>query len=205
MLQSWVDDADHQAFAFARLEDGFYDKRKPARPGLFFYDTGDPDLTWQHDPSTPWDTWGSIYHMEFVDKNNPAAGARLTLLARSSGPDDGWASPDNGDMNANGIIMLQEDPAATPWNRPPAIWGFRLNGKKLVDPKGTKIAQLKCPGSGCTDADVVNWESSGIIDASEWFGHAAWLWDIQAGGYPVPNLPGADGGQLLLMKLRGEN
>lgn len=193
---------DHDAFPFVRLEDGFYDKRRGVGPVAYFYDTGRGSI--RDESGNPWDPWGSIYRLEFKDRRDPAGGsAMLTLLARSSGPDNGWASPDNGDMDRDGVIMLQEDPANSPWTRRPAIWKLKLNRHgRLMDPVGTKIVEVVEPDDPDNDAIVFGWETSGIIDASEWFGEGTWIFDVQAHDKPVPSLGLAeDNGQLLFLDL----
>lgn len=204
-LDEWVDDPAHDAFDFTRLEDGFYDKVAAARreaPALYFFDTGDPSLGNAADGY--WDYWGAIYRMEWADPADPAGTTRLKLLARSDGPGSGWASPDNGDMSADGVIMLQEDVAADGWTLDEArIWAFeRASNGDLVDPAGTLVAQTL--GSDCLgDSGGACWETSGIEDASRWFGENAWIFDVQS------KLPRADcpecvtDGQLLIMKVGG--
>ncbi|HEX9693914.1 MAG TPA: hypothetical protein VGA74_02775 [Actinomycetota bacterium] len=54
-----------------------------------------------------------------------------------------------------------------------------------------------------------DWESSGIVDVSTWFGPGSWLLDVQAHDVFVTFIPGSpvslkrEGGQLLLMKIPG--
>lgn len=205
-LDEWVDDPAHDAFDFTRLEDGFYDKVSAAdgaAPALYFYDTGDPSLGNPVDGY--WDEWGAIYRLEWADPANPAGTVYLTLLARSDGPSSGWASPDNGDMNADGVIMLQEDRAADPWTRDEArIYAFqRAPDGTLSDPAGTAVAQTL--GSDCQgDSGGDCWETSGIEDVSRWFGPNSWLFDVQSKGDRLPaDCPECLSGQLLLMKIDG--
>lgn len=194
-LEQFVD--DELAFPFIRLEDGFYDKRPGAAPGAFFFDTGRSSIT-DPDDGTPVDPWGSIYHVGFDDPLDPAGGsATLTLLGRSEGTDS-WASPDNGDMNEAGEIMLQEDPANGPWLRAPAIWRLQLSGMTLGPAE--RVVDLVNPIQGADPTDVYGWESSGIVDASEWFGPGAWIFDTQAHSVDATTSRG-DWGQLIYMKL----
>lgn len=218
---------DELAFPFIRLEDGFYDKQWRTRgwndhdrrrwhgrrghargnPAAYFYDTGRSSIT-DPDDGTPIDPWGSIYRVEFQDARDPAGATTLTLLARSTGPSTMWASPDNGDMTDDGIIMLQEDPANGPWEpsagaRPPAVFALQVGRDgALVDPAGTKVAQVV--GGDCSDAGPGNcWETSGIVDASRWFGRGAWIFDVQAHDEPVADCPDCgEDGQVVLLKLR---
>jgi len=196
-LEEFAD--DEGVFPFIRLEDGFYDKRPGAAPGAFFYDTGRGSITDPDDGSVI-DPWGSIYHIAFNDPSDPAGGsATLTLLARSQGPDLGWASPDNGDMNASGQIMLQEDRANGPWNREPRIWRFQLAGSSLDLGAAERVVDIVNPDD-INGMSVYGWESSGIVDASEWFGAGAWIFDVQAHSVAAQSSRG-DGGQLIYMKL----
>ncbi|MCA9738833.1 MAG: hypothetical protein KC645_14480 [Gemmatimonadetes bacterium] len=206
-LEAFNDLPDVQAFPFIRLEDGFYDKRRGLGPRAYFFDTGRQNIT-DPDDGTPIDPWGSMYRIDYQNWKDPVkGGVTLTLIGRSDGPATGWASPDNGDMNAAGEVMLQEDPANGPWEptagaRPPAIWKLQLNTQgELVDPIGTKIAQVS--GGDCSPGASDCWETSGIVDASQWFGAGAWIFDVQAHGQAVPACPECvEDGQLLLMKLQ---
>jgi len=198
-LSAWVDEPEHQAFGFARLEDGFYDKRKGVRgAGAFFFDTGDGDLVTDGEP---WDSWGSIYHLGWHDPRNPSGAVTLTMLDRSSGPASGWASPDNGDMNALGHIMLQEDRANGPWEREPRIWRLKLSGTSLSLGAPEHVVSIVNPDPEDDPTDVWGWESSGIVDVSEWAGTGAWIFDVQAHSIAAQSSPG-DGGQLIAMQLK---
>ena len=198
-LQDFVDAAG--AFQFVRLEDGFYDKRPGRGASALFYDTGRSSVP--NADGSPMDPWGSVYYLA-MDPHDPAGAAELTLLARSDGPDLGWASPDNGDMNASGTVMLQEDPANGPWNRPVRIWQFQLSGDRSLSSATAVVEAVDpdCPGAGCSD--VNDWETSGIVDASEYFGPGTWLFDVQAHGKDVPGQPEQpENGQLLWLKVPG--
>jgi len=204
---------DQGAMGFTRLEDGFYDKVSAAQrgnPAVYIFDTGDATLGNPTDGY--WDKWGSIYRMEWQDPTDPSGATTLTLLGRSDGPgtegSPTWASPDNGDMNAQGVIALQEDPAAGPWTRDEVkVWAFqRASDGSLVDPVGTEI--ISTVGSGCNGGGINGrcWETSGIEDVSRWYGDNAWIFDVQSKG-PVPGgiCPDcASDGQLLLVKIGGE-
>jgi hypothetical protein len=68
----------------------------------------------------------------------------------------------------------------------------------------------KFTGRVCSDAAGTCWESSGIIDASDWLGEGTWLFDIQAHTLPFSYQDGAttvnlpnEGGQLLYLRLPG--
>ena len=201
-LEQFAD--DQKVFPFVRVEDGFYDKRPGAGPSAYFYDTGRSSITDEN--GIPLDPWGSIYRFDFEDPSDPAGGSTtLTLLARSSGPGAMWASPDNGDMNAEGVIMLMEGPANSPWTRRPAIWAFQLAPDgSLMDPLGRRIVELVDPNDPDNASLVFGNESSGIVDVSEWLGAGAWIFDIQAHDMSVPSLGlSEENGQLIYMKLNG--
>ncbi|MGD8601422.1 MAG: DUF839 domain-containing protein [Gemmatimonadota bacterium] len=207
-LNAFADQDDVLAFPFTRAEDGFYDKRKGlSKPAAYFYDTGRSSI--RDEAGAVIDPWGSIYRLEFQDPGNPAGPTTLMLVGRSTGPADMWASPDNGDMDAAGRVMLQEDPANGPWEpaqgvRPPAIFQLQLasNGT-FVDPMGIKVAQVT--GGDCSPSGPGNcWETSGIVDASQWYGTNSWIFDVQAHDEVVPDCDDCiEDGQVLLMELGG--
>ncbi len=99
--------------------------------------------------------------------------------------------------------MVQEDPANSTFagQRAPQVWQFGFNGRGALT-GGRAVAELENPT--CDDLAGTCWESSGIIDASAWFGAGAWLFDVQAHTLPAPgaNLP-RESGQLLLLRLPG--
>ena len=208
-LQTRVDGLN--AFKFVRLEDVDYDRGPNGRsdkPAIYFVDTGNIN---GRCGSAPCDLYGSIYRME-LDPSNPLQGARLVLLARSRGVAAGdWASPDNIAVSRNSL-MLQEDPAYSGFNRPERTWNFKLGqGGDLG--KATAVVELnnqQLTGATCNDALGTCWESSGIIDASDWLGEGTWLFDVQAHTLPFSYQDGAntvnvsrEGGQLLYLRMPG--
>jgi glycerophosphoryl diester phosphodiesterase len=219
-LQTQVDNlGDHGAMPFVRLEDIDYSRSEDeSGPAVYFVDTGN-DLTSgrtagkvnvQCNPA-PCDRSGSIYRME-LNAANPTAGVRLTLLARSRGVAAGdWASPDNIEVSRKSL-MLQEDPAYGGFNRAERVWNFQLkHGGGLAEARAVvELENQKFTGRVCSDAAGTCWESSGIIDASEWLGEGTWLFDVQAHTLPFSyqdgtttvNLPN-EGGQLLYLRLPG--
>ena len=108
--------------------------------------------------------------------------------------------------------MLQEDPAYSGFARPERIWNFKLRqGGALGD--ATAVVELntqQITGVPCNDALGTCWESSGIIDASDWLGEGTWLFDVQAHTLPFSYQDGAttvnvsrEGGQLLYLRMPG--
>jgi hypothetical protein len=187
------------AFPFVRLEDADYDHRhERSRPALYFVDTGSQSVLCN---GAPCDAYGSIYRLD-LDRRDPAGPARLTLLARSSGAQDGWSSPDNVAAGEKSL-MVQEDPANATFagQRAPQIWQFGFTRRGGID-DGRPVVDLE--NDTCNDVAGTCWESSGIIDASGWLGQGTWLFDVQAHTLPVPsaNLVN-EGGQLLLLRLNG--
>ncbi len=209
-LQDAADNVgDHGAFPFVRLEDADYDRaayRSGTAPALYFVDTGSGSTTGRvagrvnASCGGVCDHYGSIYRMEF-DQADPTQHARLTLLARSRGVAAGdWASPDN-IATSTTSLMLQEDPAYSEFNRAPRIWNFVRQGNGSL---GAARAVAKLTNDDCVDADGTCWESSGIIDASEWLGAGTWIFDVQAHTLAVPSAGlSEDGGQLLVLRLPG--
>jgi hypothetical protein len=98
--------------------------------------------------------------------------------------------------------MLQEDPAYPQFARAPRIYNFLTNAAGALIDRGQAVVETD--NAECVDANGTCWETSGIIDASAWFGAGAWLFDVQAHTLPVPsqNLT-SEGGQLLLLRLPG--
>jgi hypothetical protein len=199
------------AFKFVRLEDVDYahgqggqvnqdgDLQGSGRkPAIYFVDTGNAAAICG---GAPCDLAGSIYRMEF-DPANPTQNAQLVLLARSPGAGTEvtphWASPDNVALSDNSL-MLQEDPAYSGFARAPRIWNFKVRGNGTL---GAPKAVVVLDDPACVDPNC--WESSGIINASEWLGQGTWLFDIQAHTKPVPSqgLLG-ENGQLLYLRTPG--
>jgi hypothetical protein len=149
--------------------------------------------------------------LEF-DATNPTQNAQLVLLARSRGVAAGdWASPDNIAAGRQSL-MLQEDPAYAGFNRAERMWNFKLRSDgSLGEAKAVvELENQQLTGNICSDAAGTCWESSGIIDASDWLGEGTWLFDVQAHTLPFSYQDGAstvnvtrEGGQLLYLKLPG--
>jgi hypothetical protein len=184
------------AFAFIRLEDSDYDHRPGAKPALYFVDTGAGVLC----GSVPCDPYGSIYRLD-VNPTDPTGPARLHLLARSQGAQSGWSSPDNIAAGTKSL-MVNEDPANATFagQRAPQVWQFGYTKTGITAGK----AVIELDNATCDDVAGTCWESTGIIDASAWFGPGAWLFNVQAHTLPSPlgNLT-KENGQLLLARIQG--
>lgn len=184
------------AFAFIRLEDSDYDHRPGASPALYFVDTGAGVLC----GSAPCDPYGSIYRLD-INTSDPTGPARLHLLARSQGAQSGWSSPDNVAAGTRSL-MVNEDPANATFagQRAPQVWQFGYTKAGIT--AGRPIIALDNPT--CDDVAGTCWESTGIIDASAWFGPGAWLFNVQAHTLPAVGAGLVkEGGQLLLARIHG--
>ena len=123
---------------------------------------------------------------------NPRKVDSFTVLADGDAPGTpefvAMVNPDNMDTSANSL-MVQEDTAnAKIWRQDLATGTWSVVAT-VNDPRG---------------------ESSGIVDASDWFGAGFWILDVQAHGSNFREEVDGDGvlrkledGQLLLMKIPG--
>jgi hypothetical protein len=195
-LENWSN--DNNVFQFIRLEDLAYDKNDPRV--VYVADTGRTRVV--PDPETgrmmrgPGGTIGqadngSVFRFEFNEKN-PRKVDSFSVLAQG---DDSlgdlfnpFRNPDNMGTSANSL-MVQED------HDDAKIWRYDLTSGAW-----SVVASVNDPDG----------ESSGIVDASEWFGDGAWILDVQGHGVNVLEEVQPDGtllklesGQLLLMKIPG--
>ena len=195
-LEDWSN--EHNVFQFIRLEDAAYDMNNPRV--VYVADTGRSRVV--PDPETgrlmrgPSGTQGfadngSVFRFEF-NENNPRKVDSFTVLAQGDDQIHGayvpFVNPDNMGTSVNSL-MIQED---ADWAK---IWQYDLNSGdwKVV-----------------AEVNDEDWESSGIVDASEWFGPGSWLLDVQGHGTFVDEMVDENGvfikreaGQLLLMVIPG--
>ena len=133
---------------------------------------------------------GSVFKMVF-DANDPTTVTSFTVLAQGDNAAAmkyvaGFNAPDNMDTSVNSL-MVQEDTSDA------VIWQYDLASTWTI------VATVNDPRG----------ESSGIVDASEWFGAGSWLLDVQAHGTNIdeifvdPNTHKREDGQLLLMTIPG--
>jgi secreted PhoX family phosphatase len=210
------------AFRFVRLEDATHDRAKPG--AVYFADNGDdapPNLATP--TGAPLSQNGRLYHMQ-LDPSDPTLVTSLRVLLNGDDGDD-LRNPDNIDATET-TVMIQED--LNWYNR---YWN--LDGTAGADAYGNPVrwadVEERAPGrvlaydveSGAVtvvaridQSDAPDrfvdigyeggaWESSGIIDASDFFGPGAWLLDVQAHTALVPQFGGVDeGGQLLLLQVK---
>ena len=229
LLEHWSN--INNVFQFIRVEDIQFDRHH--RNVVYFADTGEPRAL--PDPATgrlrrgpsgtigPWPN-GRIFKMVF-DRKDPTKVESLSILvdgdargAAGSGAVDLIHQPDNVETTKD-LVLFQEDPGShnqyaldNPNGTTARIWAYELKtGKLFVVAKVNQSAD-----EGPTDVDASpakslagGWESSGIVDASKFFGKGAFLVDVQAGSLVVEEevRPDAtyqrEGGQLLLLRIPG--
>ena len=230
LLEHWSN--TNNVFQFIRVEDIQYDRHH--RNVVYFADTGEPRAL--PDPATgrlrrgpagtigPWPN-GRIFKM-VLDREDPKKVTSLSILvdgdargAAGSGALDLIHQPDNVETTKD-LVLWQEDPGSH--NQYPLgtgttarIWAYDLKrgGAPFVVARVNQSAD-----EGPTDVDASTtkanagaWESSGIVDASKFFGKGAFLVDIQAGSLIVQEevrVEGnnrltyqREGGQLLLLRI----
>ncbi|MFZ0013819.1 MAG: hypothetical protein WAL25_06840 [Acidimicrobiia bacterium] len=196
-LETWSN--ENNVMQFIRLEDLAYDKNDPLV--VYAADTGAtrvvPDQTTGRLLRGPSGTIGQADNgriLQFVfNAENPLAVDSLTVLADGDAPGTDvyvpFTSPDNLDTSSKSI-MVQEDTSEA------SIWQYRFKrGDWRV------VAAVNDPSG----------ESSGIVDASAFFGPGSWLLDVQAHGTNVTedttSEPGTvikrEDGQLMLLEIPG--
>ena len=229
-LENWSN--ANNVFQFIRVEDLAYDRHK--RNVVYFADTGEPRAL--PDPATgrlrrgpagtigPWPN-GRMFKM-VLDRTDPRKVVSLSILidgdargAAGSGAIDLIHQPDNVETTKD-LLLFQEDPGSH--NQYPLgtgttarIWAYDLKrgGAPFVV---ARVNQSADEGPTDKDASATKglagaWESSGIIDASKFFGKGAFLLDIQAPTLAIQEevrVEGnnrltyqREGGQLLLFRL----
>lgn len=193
------------AFQFIRPEDAAVDKRSSHKGTFYMADTGNnvDENNVVIPPGANGQTWekGRMYQFEFTDKNDPTQ-MRFKVILDGNDPEaPGFGmliNPDNIDTSKDSI-MIQEDRIAVTRSATSAPWyDITKNAKILrydLSDGGLEIIAYENQLAD-TAAQHGNWESSGIIDASSFFGNGYWLLDVQAHSLQ-------EGGQLLLMKVDG--
>ncbi len=193
-LENWSN--ENNVFQFIRLEDLAYDKNDPNV--IYIADTGssrvvpDPDtgrLLRGPDGTEGMADGGSVFRL-VLDDDDPQLVTSLSVLATG---DDSSASnyvemraPDNLDTSSNSLIVQEDSSDARIW-----MYSFDSNSWTVIatvnDSRG---------------------ESSGVVDASEWFGEGSWLLDVQGSEYLSERAEGEttlklSAGQLMLLKIPG--
>jgi hypothetical protein len=196
-LEDWSN--ENNVFQFIRLEDLAYDRNNPRI--VYVADTGRSRIV--PDPNTgrmmrgPGGTVGfadngRIFKFVFNEKN-PRKVDSFSVFADGDAPGTPefvpMQSPDNIDTSMYSLMVQEDTNNAKIWNLnfSTGTWSVAAT---VNDPSG---------------------ESSGIVDASDWFGSGSWILDVQAHGTIVledfdPNTgvrSKLESGQLLLMNIPG--
>jgi glycerophosphoryl diester phosphodiesterase len=197
---------------FVRIEDGTYDRQQA---GVFYFITTGAGA---ESPTNP-NSLGRLTKLTF-DPTNPATGpASLTVLLEGDRGDP-LVNPDNIDVNAQGQMIILEDPN-DPEHNGPGFWntdryGGRDSSVFLYDIHTGALVRLAQINRAAAAASVNDnpgvqgsWETSGVIDVSAVYGTGAWMLDVQAhtlfNDRTGPNaafnaLVGFEGGQLLMLR-----
>ena len=179
------------SFNFVRIEDAATD---PGNPGVvYFSDTGANKSETKH---------GRLYRMTF-DPANPRNATLEVVLDGDAGDD--IVNPDNLGIDPR-VLLIQEDrnDTASGYNR---VLMYDLTTGVLtpmarLDPPPAAIERGGGPGV---------WESSGVVDASAFFGPGTWLLNVQAHHTSILQqgidlgIDSAKGqrGQLILLRIPG--
>jgi hypothetical protein len=207
-------------FQFVRLEDIAYDKRPGMQNVVYVADTGRGSTsTSQGFASTNGRVWKFVF-----DPNDPTKVLSLSIFIE--GDDNPMATPteihqpDNLETTPKGLYIT-EDPASGQQfpvgSTDPRATTARLWQHSLATGLNTPVAAVdQAADEGPTDVDTTatpgalgSWESSGVIDASTFFGPGAFLIDVQAHTLWIEQAPGPgftykrEGGQLLLLRIPG--
>jgi hypothetical protein len=161
-LEDWSN--ANNVFQFIRVEDIAYDPDSPRT--VYFADTGNSRLLESDQTGRLWrgpnngnpaymSSPGRIFKLEF-NANDPMKVDHFTVLTEASSI--GMRSPDNIAVG-HSSLMVQEDASNA------LIWQYSLSGGQW-----TKVAMANQPPA----------ETSGIVDASAWFGAGWWAVDVQS-------------------------
>lgn len=184
------------AMIFARPEDGAFNPNE--QDEYFFVTTGEGTGN----------ALGRLYSLELSGKGSTGP-ATLTVEVNAdqviAAGGDTAISPDNIDAGED-YLMIQEDGTTTSRaemarkNRDGSIWRFGLDKDGVDAASALRIVELNPPGRDRIPVGPGVWETSGIIDAADFYGEDTWLFDVQAHGpttAPKPNT--VEDGQLLLL------
>jgi hypothetical protein len=211
VLETWSN--ANNVFQFIRIEDIAYDRTH--ENVVYLADTGEPRAL--PDPATgrlrrgPSGTTGPYPNGRIwklvLDRHDPLEVTSLSVLVNADL--GGYANPsvlhqpDNVETTKRSLLV-QEDPGSHNYGTPAKIWRLDLATGAFVPVAA--VDQSVHPGN-----PIGSWESSGIVDASEFYGPGSFLVDVQAHGWeietapsPVPGLTYMrEAGQLLLLRIPG--
>jgi hypothetical protein len=208
-LENWS--KTEHVFQFIRIEDLAYDRNDSHI--VYFADTGEPRAVrntttglLDRGPSGTTGPFpnGRVFKM-VLDPTDPTVVTSLSVLI--DGDLGGYNNvgalhqPDNLETTATSILIT-EDPGGH--NRFAGATNARLWRYDLATGDMTTVAVVSDP--------TADWESSGVVDASQYFGPGAFLINVQAHTIfvetaPLPGMPTVtqkrEGGQLLLIRIDG--
>jgi hypothetical protein len=199
-LENWSN--ENNVFQFIRVEDTAYDPNvgEGENPVMYFTDTGSGSAVPNPDTGRlmgggagPYGR-GRVFRMEFAS-DNPKKVVDLSIVldgnAATNPISPAMLNPDNLGISANSL-MVQEDTSSG--------HNARVLRYDLATGDWSVVAAV----------NELGWESSGIIDASEFYGPGTWLLDVQAHSIFVegPTLIDGinyktEGGQLILLRVDG--
>ncbi|MDQ2984345.1 MAG: hypothetical protein M3R70_10570 [Actinomycetota bacterium] len=221
VLESWSN--ANNVFQFIRIEDIAYDREHPNV--VYLADTGEPraipDATTGRlrrgsTATGPYPN-GRIFKL-VLDKRNKLVVTSLSILPHGNFDLGGYGNaaithqPDNLETTENALLVTEDPGSHNQYSLPEGpgktsarVWRFNLNTGAAPDVV-LKVDQSSDP----TGQRLGNWESSGIVDASDAFGEGTFLIDVQAHGWeidkqinPTPPYNARESGQLLLVKIPG--
>ncbi len=217
-LETWSN--ANNVFQFIRIEDLAYDRNDPNV--VYFADTGEPRAIPDPNPTGtrlvrgPSGTTGPymngrIFRLE-LDPSDPLTVDSLSILVDGDAGGYGNAmalhQPDNIETTATSLLIQEDEGghnagfSGASNNR---IWQYILaTGEMRVV---ATVDQSLDP-----NASTGNWETTGIVDASAYFGPGAFLVNVQAHSLitdtaPLPAVPTVtqkrEGGQMLILRIPG--
>ncbi len=217
VLESWSNISN--AFQFIRIEDIAYDRKD--ENVVYLADTGEPRAV--PNPATgrlmrgPSGTMGDYPNGRIfklvLDRKDPLEVESLSILPNANFDLGGYGNvnvthqPDNVETTKH-ALLITEDPGGHNQGATAArVWRYDLKTQAAPDVV-LRVDHSSDPTS--PKQALGNWESSGIVDASDAFGKNMFLIDVQAHGWEVetqvnPSPPNyaRENGQLLLVKIPG--
>ena len=208
-LETWSN--ANNVFQFIRIEDLAYDRND--HRVLYFADTGEPRAV--ADPATgrlrrgasgttgPYPN-GRIFKVVLDDENPLVVDSLSILIDADAGGYNNVGElhqPDNIETTGRSLLIT-EDPGGH--NRFVGATNARLWKYDFATGDLSAVAVVSHP--------TADWESSGVVDASRYFGEGAFLINVQAHSIfvdtaPLPSNPTItqkrEGGQLLLIRIEG--
>jgi hypothetical protein len=200
-LERWSN--RHNVFQFIRVEDTAYDPNvgPGENPVMFVADTGSSSAV--PDPATGRLTSGTggpygngrLFRMEFA-KNNPRRVVDFSIVLDGNAatnplaPGPAMKSPDNLGISSSSLMVQEDISSGT---------ASRILRYDLSTGAWSVVAMV----------NTIGWESSGIVDASAFYGPGTWLLDVQAHTIFVDEEDVGDvtlkreGGQLILLTVDG--